>query len=195
MKNVLNIKMKIWYTHYLLQIKITEYIFEINSSNISESSCPLENVTNPHTITIDVSCTSVQYIDLRILLPCYCQLIHLWLHFITKSSLFSTAQYQDHLFGCIKHSSNSFWLFCNKSLTGDSHLEQRNLQKQRTKMCLGAAGNWCLWSTSLGFPPLAPFLCPSVPCLSPSWQSHQEWNSAFRPSPDRWWLYMLVLGG
>lgn len=88
MKNVLNIKMKIPHTYYLLQIKITEYISEINSSTISESSCPLENVTNPHTFTIDVFCIFVQYTDLRILLPCYCHLIHLWLHFITKSSTF-----------------------------------------------------------------------------------------------------------
>lgn len=135
MKTVLNIKMKIPHTYYLLQIKITEYISEINSSTISESSCPLENVTNPHTVTTDVFCIFVQYIDLRILLPCYCHLLHLWLHFITKSSLFSTAQYQDHLFGHIKHSSNSFWLFCNDSLTGDSLLEKQNLLEEEDKKC------------------------------------------------------------
>lgn len=56
MKNVLNIKMKIPHTYYLLQIKTAEYIFEINSSTISESSCPLENVTNPHTIPLKVFC-------------------------------------------------------------------------------------------------------------------------------------------
>lgn len=59
MKNVLNIKMKIPHTYYLLQIKITEYIFEINSSTLSESSCPLENLTNPHTVPIDVFCIFV----------------------------------------------------------------------------------------------------------------------------------------
>lgn len=48
--------MKIPHTHYLLQIKITEYIFEVHSSTISESSCPSENVTNPHTVPINVFC-------------------------------------------------------------------------------------------------------------------------------------------
>lgn len=70
MKNVLNIKMKIPHTYYLLQIKITAYIVEINSSTISEASCPLGNFANPYTVPVAGFCIFVQYMDLRILLPC-----------------------------------------------------------------------------------------------------------------------------
>lgn len=77
MKNALNIKMKILHTYYLLQTKITAYIVEINSSTISEASCPLGDVTNPYTVPVAEFCIFVQYIDLRILLPCNCHLVHL----------------------------------------------------------------------------------------------------------------------
>lgn len=59
MKNVLNIKMKILLTHYLLQIKITAYMVEINLSTISETSCPSGNVTNPCTVWIAGFCIFV----------------------------------------------------------------------------------------------------------------------------------------
>jgi len=70
MKKVLNIKMKILHTYYLLQIKITAYIVEINSSTISEASCPLGNVTNPYTVPFAGFSNFVQDMDLRILLSC-----------------------------------------------------------------------------------------------------------------------------
>lgn len=92
-----------------------------------------------HTVPTDVFCIFVQYMDLKNSLPCYCHLTHLCLHFITKPSLFSTAQYQDHLFGHIKHSSNSFWLFRSESLMGHPLLENRNLLEGEDKDVLGGS--------------------------------------------------------
>lgn len=159
MKNVLNIKMRILHTYYLLQIKITAYTVEMNSSTISEASCPLANVTNPYTVPLAGFCIFARYIDLRILLPCNCHLVQLWLHLITKFLLSSIAQYQGNLFWLIKHSSNSFWLFYNVFLMGDYFLENRNLLEEGDETMHGGSRDlrypWCillrffpLWSPS-----------------------------------------------
>lgn len=159
MKNVLNIKMRILHAYYLLQIKITAYTDQMNSSTISEASCPLVNVTNPYTVPTAGFCFFAQYTDLRILLPCNCHLVHLWLCLITKFLLSSIEQYQDNLLWLIKRSSNSFWLFYNVSLMGDYFLKNRNLLEERDKNTHGGSRDlrrpWCillkffpLWSPS-----------------------------------------------
>lgn len=93
-----------------------------------------------------------------------CHLIHLWLHLITEILLSSIAQYQDHLFGLIKHSSNSLWLFCNVSLMGDNLPENRKLLEEGDRNAyIGNRDLRCLWSILLKFSPSGPLLVPFSP--------------------------------
>lgn len=160
MKNALNGKTNIPHTYYLLQIKITAYKIEINSSTISEATCPSGNVTSPYAAPAAAFCTFVQCMDLRILLPCNCHVTHLCLHLTTKTRPSSTAQYRDHLFGLLKYFSNGFWLLCNASLTGDNNREVRDLRGEGDRSSRG--GSRCLRSILL-FLPVWSLLVPFTP--------------------------------